>query len=109
MSLIGSLATLGSIAQNTSGHSTRIAVQVSLPTRHASPTDLTDALLDKLGFTKADLAAYREQHGVDLRQGFIDRFTKEGHPDASTTRRRIATATAATPRTSDLTRRDTNA
>ncbi|HEX8145842.1 MAG TPA: hypothetical protein VF591_01465 [Pyrinomonadaceae bacterium] len=50
------------------------AVPVTLPRRDATPEEHADALLRSLGFDAADLARYREQTGVDLRQHFVNTF-----------------------------------
>lgn len=55
----------------------RLKVPVTLSNKYATPTEEADALLKALKFTDADLAAYKEQHGVDLRQQFIDGFTAQ--------------------------------
>ncbi|HWS52621.1 MAG TPA: hypothetical protein VN228_00730 [Pyrinomonadaceae bacterium] len=50
------------------------AVPITLPRRDATPEQHADALLASLGFDAADLARYREQTGVDLRQHFVNSF-----------------------------------
>lgn len=50
------------------------AVPITLPRRDATPEEHADALLRSLGFDAADLARYREQTGVDLRQHFVNTY-----------------------------------
>lgn len=49
-------------------------VPITLTRRDATPEQHADALLASLGFDAADLARYREQTGVDLRQHFVNSF-----------------------------------
>ena len=51
------------------------AVPVILSTRNAPPAEEADALIRSLGYSKADLEAYQERYGVDLRQKLINNFT----------------------------------
>ena len=50
------------------------AVPITLSRRDASAEEHADALLRALGFDAADLARYREQTGVDLREHFVKSF-----------------------------------
>lgn len=50
------------------------AVPITLSRRDATPEEHADALLRSLGFDAADLARYKEQNGVDLRQHFVGSF-----------------------------------
>jgi hypothetical protein len=50
------------------------AVPITLARREATPEEHADALLRSLGFDAADLARYREENGVDLRQHFVNSF-----------------------------------
>ncbi|HEX8187129.1 MAG TPA: hypothetical protein VF586_02190 [Pyrinomonadaceae bacterium] len=57
------------------------AIPVTLSRRDATAEEHADALLRSLGFDAADLARYREQTGVDLRQHFVNTF--RGAPQRS--------------------------
>ncbi|HEY0172495.1 MAG TPA: hypothetical protein VGB98_15845 [Pyrinomonadaceae bacterium] len=50
------------------------AVPITLSRRDATPEEHADALLRSLGFDAADLARYRQEAGVDLRQHFVKSF-----------------------------------
>ena len=56
-------------------HEEMKAVPVILSTKNAPPAEEADALLSSLGYSKADLDAYQERYGVNLRQQLVDTFT----------------------------------